>query len=169
VTGDEVRVAYTKYDGSLHWHQTMHRLGEDEHGIWLGAPAGRSARRGSEPPIIIEQPYVLLCPDGQWWTAVFNGEPQRVDIYCDISTPPRWPHDGEVTMVDLDLDVLRLRADQQVVLVDEDEFAEHRVRYGYPAEVIRAAEQAAARLQEAISGGVEPFVCAFRRWLDQVS
>jgi protein associated with RNAse G/E len=160
---------YTKYDGSLHWHQTMHYLGEDEHGSWLGAPAGRSAQRGSEPPIVIEQRNVLLIPAGKWWTAVFNDEPAKTDIYCDISTPPQWPHDGEVTMVDLDLDVLRLRADEQVVLVDEDEFAEHQVRYGYPAEVIRAAERAAAWLQEAISGGVEPFGAAFRPWLDQVS
>ena len=44
----------------------------------------------------------------------------------------------EVTMVDLDLDVVRLRADQRVLIVDEDEFAEHQVRYSYPAEVITA-------------------------------
>ena len=39
MAGREVRVVYTKYDGSLHWHMSMRYLGEDEHGIWLGAPA----------------------------------------------------------------------------------------------------------------------------------
>jgi protein associated with RNAse G/E len=168
VTGREVRVVYTKYDGSLHWHQTMRYLGADEHGSWLGAPAGTSARRGSEPPIILAQPYVLLLPDGQWWTAVFNGEPADTDIYCDISTPPQWSHESEVTMVDLDLDVLRRRADQHVLLVDADEFAEHQVRYSYPAEVISQAEQAAAWLEKAVRAGTEPFGSTFAPWLDRV-
>jgi protein associated with RNAse G/E len=169
VTGREVRVVYTKYDGSLHWHQTMQYLGEDEHGIWLGAPAGNSARRGSEPPIVIQHPQALLSPDGKWWTAVFYGESARSGIYCDISTPPHWPHEGEVTMVDLDLDVLRLNGDEQVRLLDEDEFAEHQVRYAYPAEVISRAVQTAAWLQEAITAGTEPFRDAFRPWLALVS
>jgi protein associated with RNAse G/E len=162
-------VVYTKYDGSLHWHQTMHYLGTDEHGTWLGAPAGTTAQRGSEPPILLEQPYVLLVPDGQWWTAVFNGEPARTDIYCDIATPPQWPRQGEVTMADLDLDVLRVRTDRQVLIVDEDEFAEHQLRYSYPADVISQAEQAAAWLWQAISAGAEPFATSYHRWLDQVS
>jgi len=169
VMSRDVRVVYTKYDGSLHWHQTMRYLGEDEHGIWLGAPPGMITRRGTEPPITMRQPQVLLFPDGLWWTAVFNGEPWDADIYCDISTPPRWPHPDEVTMVDLDLDVIRLRADQQVLLLDEDEFAEHQVRYGYPADVISEAEQAAAWLRQAISSGAEPFASQYRSWLDQVS
>ncbi len=82
-----------------------------------------------------DAPAVQLVPAGQWWTAVFNDPPASAEIYCDIATPPQWTHPGEVTMVDLDLDVIR-RRDGQVLLDDEDEFAEHQVRYGYPAELI---------------------------------
>jgi uncharacterized protein len=168
VNGREVRVVYTKYDGSLHWHLTMQHLGEDEHGIWLGAAAGTSTRRGSEPPVVMQQPFVALFPDGQWWTGTFNGEPARTEIYCDIGTPPRWLNPGEVTMADLDLDVLRVRATGQVMLVDEDEFAEHQISYGYPAEVIGKAQEAAAFLQHAIADGAEPFASRYLAWLDQV-
>lgn len=72
-------------------------------------------------------------------------------------------------MVDLDLDVVRRRADQRVEIVDADEFDEHQRRYGYPAEVIREAEQAAAWLHDAISSGAEPFAGTYRDWLAQVS
>jgi hypothetical protein len=168
VTGRDVRVVYTKYDGSLHWHQTMRYLGEDDHGIWLGGPAGSLSQRGDEPPIVLEQAFVGLIPDGQWWTATFNGDPARTEIYCDIGTPPHWPNPDEVTMVDLDLDVVRVRADQRVILLDEDEFAEHQVRYGYPAGVISEAERAAAWLLDAISAKEEPFGAAFRGWLEMV-
>lgn len=168
MTSREVRVVYTKYDGSLHWHQTMQYLGEDDYGIWLGAAAGSSTRRGDEPPIVIEQAFAQLIPDGVWWTAVFNAETTNTEIYCDISSPPQWADQNYVTMVDLDLDVLRLRASQEVLLVDEDEFAEHQIRYCYPADVIQEAEQAATWLQHAIRDGVEPFGAVYSQWLEKV-
>jgi uncharacterized protein len=163
-----VRLVFTKYDGSLHWHQTMQYLGEDEHGTWLGARSGATAQRGNEPPIRFDAPSVQLIPAGQWWTAVFNGPPARVEVYCDIATPAQWRSPGEVTMIDLDLDVVRMRADRRVFVDDEDEFAEHQVRYGYPPDVISHAEQAAAWLLAAVTAGVEPFGSTSEAWLDKV-
>jgi protein associated with RNAse G/E len=168
VSGRDVRVVYTKYDGSLHWNFSMRLLGEDEHGVWLGADSGLVSRKGDGPDVIIKQPHLMLIPQGVWWTAVFNGQPASTEIYCDIASPPRWPHPGEVTMVDLDLDVIRRRADQQVVLLDEDEFAEHQLQYGYPADVIAAAERSAAWLMAAVAARNEPFGRAPLGWFDQV-
>jgi uncharacterized protein len=166
----DVRVVYTKYDGSLHWHHTMRYLGSDAHGVWLGAPGGTSSQRGSEPPITLAQPWVQLIPAGdQWWSGAFNGEPATTEIYCDIGTPARWVSSAEVTMVDLDLDVVRMRADGRVLLLDEDEFATHQVRYGYPAEVIRQAEHASAGLLAAISAREQPFTTDYRAWLEMVT
>ena len=168
MAGNDVRVVYTKYDGSLHWHYRMRRLGSDQHGVWLGALAGTPIQRGSEPLVALEQPWIQLIPEDRWWTAAFNAEPAATDVYCDITTRPRWLHRREVTMIDLDLDVLRMRADGEVVLVDEDEFADHRVRYGYTAEVIEQAEQAAGWLIAAIRAGAEPFRTGYRAWLDRL-
>jgi protein associated with RNAse G/E len=168
VTGRDVRLVFTKYDGSLHWHQTMRHLGEDEHGIWLGARAGAITQRGYEPPIRHQAPAVQLLPAAQWWTAIFNDPPATAEVYCDISTPSHWPSPDEVTMVDLDLDVVRVRADQRVFVDDEDEFAEHQIRFGYPPDVISCAEQTAAWLLAAVSAAVEPFGSASQAWLDKV-
>jgi len=168
VTDRDVRLVFTKYDGSLHWHQTLLYLGEDEHGIWLGARSGSTAQRGSEPPIRYEAPSVQLIVAGQWWTAVFNDPPAGAEVYCDISTPAQWRGPGEVTMIDLDLDVVRVRADQRVFVDDEDEFAVHQVRYGYSPEVISQAEETSAWLMAAVSAGVEPFGSAAEAWLEKV-
>jgi len=165
-----VRVVYTKYDGSLHWHHSMSFLGTDAHGVWLGAPGGTPSQRGSEPPIFLQQPWVQLIPAGdQWWSAAFNGEPAATEIYCDIGTPARWLSPAEVTMADLDLDVVRLRADGQVLLLDEDEFAAHQVRYRYPPEVVGQAERAAVWLLGAISARDEPFASDYLGWLDMIT
>ena len=69
-------------------------------------------------------------------------------------------------MADLDLDVSRTRSGA-IVLLDEDEFAEHQLRYGYPAEVIAAAERTAAWLRTALDDR-EPFDHGYRAYLAAV-
>ena len=163
-----VRVVYTKYDGSLHWHLPTRWLGEDEHGVWTGAARPTVMRKGSDPPMTMDHASVMLFPRGAWWTAAFNDLPARTAIYCDVTTPARWPSTAEVTMVDLDLDVLRLR-DGSVITVDQDEFAEHQVRYRYPADVVAAAESAARWLAEALASEREPFASVYRDYLALVT
>ncbi|MEV6966118.1 DUF402 domain-containing protein [Hamadaea sp. NPDC051192] len=165
----EVWLAYTKYDGSLHWHQMARRLGEDEHGIWLGATKGSVVRKGHDDLVTeAEWAHVLLIPHNAWWTAAFYAQGARNEIYCDIATPAVWPHAREVTMVDLDLDVLRMR-DGRVLLDDADEFAEHQVKYAYPADVIANASAAAEWLMRAVAERRGPFGGAHLPYLELVS
>ncbi len=163
----EVRIIYRKYGGSLHWHHHARVLGEDEHGVWVGCPSGMIAQRGHEPPTVFEFASVILFPRDAWWTAAFNAPPHKAEIYCDITTVPV-RGDDRITMVDLDLDVLRMR-DGRLILDDEDEFAEHQVRYAYPGEIIRQAERSAAWLMEAVGSRTGPFGGAHDRWLSQVT
>jgi protein associated with RNAse G/E len=165
----DIRVVYRKFDGSLHWHLTMKYLGEDEHGIWVGMAAGGFMRKGDGPLVPIPQANIGLFPHAGWWTAWFNADPERVDIYCDITTPPQWISDDEVTMIDLDLDVARKREDGSVHLLDEDEFAEHQTRYAYPPDVIENAAAAARWLQETIGSGAEPFASVHQQWMARVA
>ncbi|WP_368861749.1 DUF402 domain-containing protein [Actinospica durhamensis] len=163
-----IRVTYRKYDGSLHWNGVMRRLGEDDFGVWLGWGAGLTMRRGYEPPVTFPEPHVSLYPRDKWWTASFYTAPRRTEIYCDITTVPEWPTEDEVTMVDLDLDVIRRREDRQAIILDEDEFLEHQVRYAYPPNVIEAARNSADALLPAVGGDAEPFQSAYFEWLSKV-
>jgi uncharacterized protein len=157
-------MVFRKYDGSLHWDSPMRHLGEDEHGVWLGAPAGAIAQRGHATGRAVDYAHVVLLPRDAWWIATFNDVPKPTEIYCDVSTPPRWLEPDEVTMIDLDLDVRRRRTGEVEVL-DEDEFAEHKVRYGYAGEVVDQALAAVAWLDKALRGDVEPFATEYRDWL----
>ncbi|HEY3867398.1 MAG TPA: DUF402 domain-containing protein [Actinocrinis sp.] len=162
---DEVQVNFRKYDGSLHWHSRVPRLGADKYGTWLGGPSGCVWQRGlGGPTVTYAHAFVLLIPKDTWWAASFNGEPQDTEIYCDITSVPQWPSPDVVTMIDLDLDVLRMR-DGATILVDEDEFAEHQLKYGYPPEVITRAEESARWLMAAVTGRAGPFGGAHEKWL----
>jgi len=158
-----VRVVYRKYDGAAHRDYPARRLAEDDLGVWVGVVAGtRSVYHGR--PSVEQIPFVLLIPHDAWWTGMFNPPPRTSEVYCDITTPARWRADT-VHLVDLDLDVVRRRATGLVELRDEDEFADHRVRFGYPDQVVAEAESAAKRLFQALGDGSEPFATAYRKWL----
>ncbi|HEY0618989.1 MAG TPA: DUF402 domain-containing protein [Kribbella sp.] len=161
----DVRVVYRKYDQRLHWHQWMKYLGEDQYGVWLGAPPNSVSQRGAEPEVSHSQAHVQLFPRDQWFTAIFNDEPRRTEIYCDISTPVTFG-ETEFTMIDLDLDVVK-RRDGTIYVDDEDEFAEHQVLFGYPADVIAAAQSSCDRLVQAVATE-EPFLTIYKTYLDKI-
>ena len=159
-----IRVEIIKYDGSPHRGYPASLLGRDEHGSWLGVASGTVSDDG----VAHELPWVLLIPDSGWWTAMFNPPPQGSEVYCDIATPATWTTRG-VTVADLDLDVKRRRASGAVLLVDEDEFAVHRVRFDYPPMVVEQAWAAAKYLERALADGTEPFATHYLRWLEKVT
>ncbi len=165
---DRVLVRFTKYDGSRHWEFTMTRLGADEHGTWLQAPVGcelvRPGRR-----VRTCYSFVCLLPHQLHFVASFHDRtpgmaPDVPSVYVDISTPPQWVSAHEVTMVDLDLDVI-LGWDGALVLDDEDEFAEHRVSLGYPGELVELAQQSAERVTDLVRHGLAPFGGTAERWM----
>jgi predicted RNA-binding protein associated with RNAse of E/G family len=161
-----VNIDERKYPDRLHWQFDVRRLGENEHGVWLYAPPETMARRGHEPPRPIEAGFVLLVPQDEWWIAEFYWDHPWHEVYVNIGTSPVWDGD-RMHQIDLDLDVART-VDGSVVVLDEDEFQDHQVRYGYPGELIAAARAATDRAVALLTAGAEPFGKAPEPWLRMV-
>lgn len=157
-----VEMRFTKWGGKRHWHYPVVPLGTDRYGWWLGGPEGTYFQRGDEEPILRPQDYVMLVPESGDWIATWNAE-SETELYVDVTTRPV-RRGGVIEAVDLDLDVIRKR-DGRVLLVDEDEFAEHQVLYGYPAGVIAQARWTADDLLARIGAAEEPFGLAGDAWL----
>jgi len=160
----DVHIDFQKWDGSRHWQFTMARLGEDEHGLWLWSPPGTDMQRGHEPMRQSTRVNVKLIPDNRWWTAIWH-HGHDVDLYVDIITPPSW-NGSKVTMVDIDLDVMRW-TDGHAEVVDEDEFEEHRVVFDYPERLVDTARATAARLALAVEERHEPFGDVGDAWMEK--
>lgn len=166
-------MVFRKWGGRPHWEYDAVRLGEDEHGTWIGATAGTAlARPGAAftaPRHFVtlvprDQPFVASFYDPGWAEVLDTG----VDVYVDITTVPQW-EGSVVSMVDLDLDVVRGRTGR-VWVDDEDEFADHRVRFGYPDEVVRLAASSCDHVQAAVTAGLPPYDgSAGPRWLSRLS
>jgi protein associated with RNAse G/E len=159
---DLVQIDFRKWGGARHWQFVMRRLGEDEHGLWLWSPPGTAMQRGHEPVRSSRHTNVKLIPADKWWTAIWShrGEAQ---LYVDVVTPARWSG-NTVTMIDVDLDVVRW-ADGSVEVLDEDEFIEHQATLDYPPRLVDTARAVTARLALAVEAGHEPFGTVGEAWM----
>lgn len=181
--GTAIRCEMTKWGDRPHWQFAATYLGADEHGDWIGVPAGTHHQRpGHEFHSPVDA--VTLVPRGGWYAATVHDPGSWVDVYVDITTPGVW-HDDVLRMVDLDLDVVRLadplpeevreeavrrgHLDGAIYVDDEDEFAEHQVAYGYPADVIDRAQASCDEVLAAVRAGLPPYDGTHQRWLDALS
>ena len=169
VVVDLVELVLRKYDGRPHRRVTGHLLGTDDYGTWVGTPRGSLVRYsyGWRRFQLTREDAVRLIPHAGWWMAMFLATPARHDVYCDITTPAEHTA-NRITVVDLDLDLIRYRADHRVLLDDEDEFERHRHEFGYPADVVEAATGAAAELRAALTEAREPFGAHHQRWMSRL-
>jgi hypothetical protein len=162
----DVRVVFSKWGRRPHWEYDAIRLGEDVHGVWLGVPAGtRLSRPGAD--FCSGSGFVVLVPPEAACAASFYEPGSRVETYVDIATPAVW--DGStLRLVDLDLDVVK-GSTGRVWIEDEDEFADHRVRFEYPDHVVNMAVSSCAEVRLAVESGAPPYDGrTSAHWLDEL-
>jgi len=156
--GTPVRVRGTKYDGRRHWEFDGVWLGADEHGDWIGfAPGTRFERPGAA--FTADWPSLTLVTPVGWMPAFNLRHPRGLGLYVDLSTVPEWRADASgftVSYVDLDLDVVG-RDGEEAFIDDEDEFAEHTVTFGYPADLVERVRIDADALLAAVQRREAPF------------
>lgn len=172
--GSEMTFLWRKWDGSPHWRHECLYLGADRWGDWVGQPAGwHSARPGAA--FDADAPNVTLIPpevDGaDYAVTVTRGHPRALRVYIDLGWDVRWSEDPLlVTGIDMDLDVVRRLNEQGTYVDDRDEWAEHSIRFGYPADVMSRLEALALDLEERVRDQVPPFDDATAdAWLDRLA
>ncbi|WP_431802974.1 DUF402 domain-containing protein [Microbacterium sp. bgisy203] len=153
--GSPLVFRWRKWDGSPHWEHDCVYLGADRWGDWVGQRDGwRSARPGVDG--VAEGDNVTLVPPSGEFAATFNATHPRIEIYIDLGWDIRWEA-GAPTGIDMDLDVVRARDGRGIYIDDRDEFAEHRVQFGYPLDIASRVEQVALDLERAVTEESAPF------------
>ena len=147
-------MVFRKWVDSPHWEYDAQLLGTDRYGTWIGcSPGTRASRPGTS--FVSDYHLVALLPEDGFVATFYAGDRAPVQLYVDISTPPRI--DGDLARaVDLDLDVVRGH-DGRVWVDDEDEFAAHRVELGYPPEIVEAAQRSCAAVLRRVRAADPPF------------
>lgn len=150
----DVVVTSRKWNGCIHRRAVVVELGTDAVGTWLWV-AGGEVPTGTFAAV----PSLRLIPIGAMWSAHFRpaspSQRRPKQLYVDITTPATRRGDL-IEFIDLDLDVEQLD-DGPVRVLDRDEFTTHSEDWGYPHEVIQAAEETCRTIVRAVSRGEPPF------------
>jgi len=156
VTGRTIRICSTKYDGSPHWEFDSSFVRQDGPLLVTLNYAGQELQTWKGPWIAPHNTHNHFWSD-RWYNVMRLDRPDGGfdGWYCNVATPMQF--DGEsVRYADLDLDV-RVSAQGEAQLLDEDEFLENSQRMGYPPDVIEHARRAVDELLALVRGGQFPF------------
>jgi protein associated with RNAse G/E len=136
----------TKYDGTLHYRFPVNAVYDDngvlavyrEPGVPLESYRGTFAAPGHLLNIFYSARHHNVAI---MWTADWSPRMH----YVNIATPARWD-EQRVTAADMDLDVIRFAGEENVILDDEDEFADHTLSMSYPADLVSRCRVEADRI-----------------------
>jgi uncharacterized protein len=171
IAGMPVRMLWQKWNGAPHWEHDCIYLGSDQWGHWVGQEIGwRSERPGASMPA--RSRTLSLIPPSADHVPTFNARPLDYAVYVDIAWDVRWDGADVVRGIDMDLDVIRARDERGTWIDDEDEWADHRVRYGYPEHIVRELEERTSVIAADVRDGRAPYdeatVEFWNRRLDEV-
>lgn len=155
VPGTRMIFRWRKWDEAPHWEHESVFLGSDAHGDWIGQRDGwRSARPGVEAPSLGDS--ITLIPASGEYAATINDTHPRIRVYIDIAWDVRWEGAAPVG-IDMDLDVVHALDERGIFIDDRDEWEEHRVQYGYPADIVARLEAVALDLEAQVTAAAAPF------------
>ena len=145
--GSRALLRATKYDGTAHWIQPFQVVSDDGN-LLIAAYRARTPIYTSRGEFRSPYDSLVYFWRDRWYNVFRLSRPGCALAlwYCNVTTPPTLTG-GELTYVDLDLDVC-VRPNGCIELLDEDEFEAHQRKYDYPDEVIRAAEDAAREVAD---------------------
>ncbi len=162
--GDIIWVRVFKADGSTHrwWQAQVESAQEDCLITWT--PVGNPVYHNPDrfPRAIYHQKWAIRS---YYWPGrrhdlleVYNPDGQLHELYADITSPVEIG-DGELRFIDHELDVQMLIG-QPPLIIDQDEFDEAAVLYGYTDEFVRESYAVAEEVVDLIAAwqslGPEP-------------
>jgi protein associated with RNAse G/E len=161
--GTPIPVESTKFDGSLHYRYTTIIVADEGERLRTWGPVGTRFQSYRGAYAATRHFLSLHYHDRDWNLEVMWERDWRPNKhYVNIALPATW-EDGTLRFVDLDLDI-SWWPDGSVRLLDEDEFAEHRERLGYPQWLVDRAWSAVDEVRALISSRRSPFDGMLYRW-----
>lgn len=153
--GQQVIIQSFKHDGSLHrsWLNSSVLEVSDEcivvynNKTWVIESDGRRW--------FTREPAICFFYTKRWYNVISMIRKTGIYYYCNLASPSLY--DGEaIKNIDYDLDV-KVFPDQSSILLDEDEYISHGLRFEYSNELKEVIEDQLVKLRDLVDQASDPF------------
>lgn len=156
-----------KYGNRPHYEWNARLLEQNGDYVFVLAEYGRKLRHFTKNSVFTLNNWTIeFFSSSRWFTVAADIKDGRVvQYYCNINEPSVINGD-DISFVDLDLDYVWRNGEWAVV--DEDEFELHRVKLGYPEELVRRARTELEQLKQLVSRREFPFDGSIERLIERI-
>ncbi len=155
--GKNIVMRAYKFDGRLHYEQTLKLIKKGETHVVLKGDKGRKLKHHTRKKVFeFDKETREYFFTDRWYTAalVYNDKREVIHVYCNIAKPCII-NESSVEFVDLDVDVIVRNG--KVEIIDIDEFNENKETYGYGKDLERKVLETADLVADHIKRGIYPF------------
>ena len=143
--GQSIYIQSFKHDGSLHRTWAKGIVVDVLKNVWIIVTYKTMVVESNHRIWQTREPAICFFYPDQWYNIIAMMRKNGVTYYCNVASPS--VYDGEsLKNVDYDLD-LKVYPNDEMEILDEDEFDEHRVKMNYSKDIVDIARNA---LQELI-------------------
>lgn len=133
---DEVYIQSFKHDGSLHRTWAKGYVIEHNERRTVAITNKTLVSESDGRKWVTREPAVCVFYPDRWYNIICMIRKTGIHYYCNLASPSLY--DGEaIKNIDYDLDV-KVTPGGKIILLDEDEYAEHSKQMGYSEKLDRA-------------------------------
>lgn len=131
--GSKIEILSYKHNGKLHrvWESNIVLKGTEM--VVIGANDKATVTESDGRMWTTREPAISYFHATYWFNIIGMLRNDGIHYYCNISSPFTYDDEG-LKYIDYDLDV-KVFPDMTYKLLDEDEYAEHRMKMNYPKEL----------------------------------
>ncbi|WP_062353210.1 DUF402 domain-containing protein [Bacillus kwashiorkori] len=128
--GEIIQIQSYKHNGHIHrvWEETVVLKGTKS--VVIGGNDRTLVTESDGRTWVTREPAICYFDSQQWFNIIGMLRYDGIHYYCNISSP--FVYDDEaLKYIDYDLDI-KVFPDMTYIILDEDEYEEHRMAMGYP-------------------------------------
>lgn len=128
--GTNIMIKSYKHNGQLHRTWETNLILKSTKKVVIGANDKVKVTESDGETWITKEPAIVYFHANYWFNIIGMIKNEGIHYYCNISSPFVYDQDG-LKYIDYDLDI-RVFPDMTYILLDEDEYEEHKRQMNYP-------------------------------------
>lgn len=158
------KIISSKHNGKFHRSWEENRVLSYENDVLIGCNNKTNVKESNGEKWYTKDPALFYFHHHYWFNVIVVFEESDYFYYCNVSSPCKWKNENELHYIDYDVDII-VASNYTYEVVDQDEYAENKLKYHYPIHVQNEVQKAVKQIELLIEKRRPPFSVSFiNKW-----